>query len=120
LKRVDYASFGTADFANAFIQDSGFFFTYTLSTQDKWPEHQEKLREFFIGNPSPIKKLCPLMGDPLLQLPSAQNTAATHIGLGVNPSTQNLPSSGVSPPNVLPNAATIGVAQATPQMFDLS
>ncbi len=58
------------------------------------------------------------MGDPLLQLPSAQNTAASHIGLGVNPSTQNLPSSGVSPPNVIPNAATIGIAQATQQTFD--
>ena len=34
-KRANNASFCTAGFTNAYIPDSGFFFTYTLSNQDK-------------------------------------------------------------------------------------
>jgi hypothetical protein len=55
LKKDVNARFGTAGFAKAFITDSCFFFTYSLSNGDKWPQHQVKLREFFVANPSPTK-----------------------------------------------------------------
>ncbi len=54
--------FGTAGFVDAHIPDSCFFFTYTLSNGDKWSQHQAKLREFFVGIPSPTKNPCPPSG----------------------------------------------------------
>ena len=64
--------FGTAGFVDAYKPDSCFFFTYTLSNGDKWTQHQAKLRDFFVGNPSPMKNPQPL-SDPL-QTPSSQNS----------------------------------------------
>jgi len=84
--------FGTAGFVNAYIPDSCFFFNYTLSNRDKWTQHQAKLREFFVENPSPMKNPRPQLNPlqtPLspLQTPSSQNSF-----------------SGVMPPLQTPNA----------------
>ena len=91
-KRANNEKFCAAGFANAYIPDSCFYFTYTLLNQDKWPNVQEKLHEFFVGNPSLTKNSHPPLD--LLQSPSDQNSSS-----GVN----------VSPTNIPPCAATIGV-----------
>jgi hypothetical protein len=83
------ARFGTAGFVDAYIPDSCFFFTYILSNGDKWPQHQAKLREFFVGNPSPMKNPRPPSPSDSLQTPSSQNSFS-----GVN-----------TPPNAPPGAA---------------
>jgi hypothetical protein len=64
------AHFVTAGFGDAYKPDSCFFFTYILSNGDKWTQHQAKLREFFVGNPSPMKNPRP-PSDPL-QTPLAR------------------------------------------------
>ena len=66
------ARFGTTGFVDSYKPDSCFFFTYTLSNGDKWTQHQAKLRDFFVGNPSPMKNPRP-PSDPL-QTPSSQNS----------------------------------------------
>ena len=66
------ARFGITGFVDAYKPDSCFFFTYTLSNGDKWTQHQAKLRDFFVGNPSPMKNPRP-PSDPL-QTPSSQNS----------------------------------------------
>ncbi len=78
------ARFGTAGFAEAFITDSCFFFTYSLSNGDKWPQHQVKLREFFVVNPSPTKNPRPP--------PSSQNPFS-----GVNAPPPNAPPAAAAP-----------------------
>ena len=83
------ARFGTAGFVDAYIPDSCFFFTYILSNGDKWTQHQAKLQEFFVGNPSPMKNPCPPSPSDSLQTPSSQNSFS-----GVN-----------APPNAPPGAA---------------
>ena len=85
LKNNVNARFGTAGFVDAYIPDSCFFFTNILSNRDRWTQHQAKLREFFVGNPSPTKNPCP-PSDPL-QTPSSQNSFS-----GVNPPPPKCPS----------------------------
>ena len=100
LKRANNAIYCTAGFVNAYIPDSCFFFTYTLLNQDKWPKAQEKLREFFVGNPSPTKSShLPL--DPL-QSPSDQKSSSC---VNVSP-TKNDP----------PCAPTVGVGSHQTQI----
>ncbi len=89
LKKDVNARFGTAGFVDAYIPDSCFFFTYVLSNGDKWTQHQAKLREFFVGNPSPMKNPRPPSPSDSLQTPSSQNSFS-----GVN-----------TPPNAPPGAA---------------
>jgi hypothetical protein len=90
------ACFGTAGFVDAYKPDSCFFFTYILSNGDKWTQYQAKLREFFIGNPSPTKNPHP-PSDPL-QTPSSQNSFT-----GVNaPPSPNAPPTAADPAAAAP------------------
>ena len=44
----------TPGFTGVQVSDSTFISVFTLPSE-KWPLHQEKLKEFFVGNPSPVK-----------------------------------------------------------------
>ena len=89
-KKDANARFGTAGFIDAYKPDSCFFFTYILSNGDKWTRHQAKLREFFVGNPSPTKNPCSPL-DPL-QTSSSQNSFS-----GVNAPSPNAPPGAAAP-----------------------
>jgi hypothetical protein len=66
-KSVDNAAYVTAGTTEAFFPESVFFYVFSLSNQEKWKIHQDKLREFFIGNPSPVRNPQP----PSLNPPSS-------------------------------------------------
>ena len=110
--------FGTAVFANAYILDSCFFFTYTLSNGDMWTQPQAELHEFFIGNPSPTKNPRPLL-DSLqspLSLPNTPPTAAVSVG-GANSINNNHVQFAVAV--LVPPPSVIMMNGATAHTFDL-
>jgi hypothetical protein len=53
-RTADNLNFATIDFFEAYVPDSCFFSVFNLSNQEKWGVHQDKLCEFFVGNPSPV------------------------------------------------------------------
>jgi hypothetical protein len=85
------ARFGTAGFIDAYKSDSCFFFTYILSNGDKWTQHQAKLREFFVGNPSPTMN--PRSPSDPMQTSSSQNSFS-----GVNALSPNAPPGAAAVP----------------------
>jgi hypothetical protein len=54
---ADNLKFAMIGFFEAYDPDSCFFSVVNLSNQEKWGVHQDKLREFFVGNPSPIRQV---------------------------------------------------------------
>jgi hypothetical protein len=94
-KSVDNAAYVTAGTTEAFFPESVFFYVFSLSNQEKWKIHQDKLCKFFIGNPSPVKNpqppslnppLSPMRGmnfqppidsPPMVRLNPGANLAAT-------------------------------------------
>jgi hypothetical protein len=51
---ADNSKFATIGFFEAYVLNSCFFFVFNLSNQEKWGVHQDRLREFFVGNLSPV------------------------------------------------------------------
>ncbi len=62
--KVTNSSYMTSGTTEAFFPESNFFFVFSLSNNKKWKAHQEKLREFFIGNPSPVRNPHPPFANP--------------------------------------------------------
>jgi hypothetical protein len=56
--KADSMKMITPGFDGARVSDSTFVSVFTLPTE-KWPIHQGNLREFFAGNPSPVKTTRP-------------------------------------------------------------
>jgi hypothetical protein len=54
-KKVDNATYVTAGTTEAYFPELVFFFVFSLNNQEKWKLHQDKLRNFFVGNPSPTR-----------------------------------------------------------------
>jgi hypothetical protein len=81
------SKFASAGFVEAQIPESSFFPVYNLS-KDKWKDHQSKLRNFFVGNPSPNSQPCPSTPSSCPSPVSAGPTAATfpiNIPVQLNP-----------------------------------
>jgi hypothetical protein len=53
------SKFATVGFIKAQIPDSSFFPVYNLP-KDKWKEYQNKLHNFFVENPSPVRQPRPV------------------------------------------------------------
>jgi hypothetical protein len=64
-KKVDNATYATVGTTEAYFPESVFFFVFSLNNQEKWKLHQDKLCNFFVGNPSPTRNPQPSSPIPL-------------------------------------------------------